>query len=165
MAITPLSLVFPKVNQKFVRYLTAHGENWVWDLFHRSLVSYFLKSPAFDLTQFVQVKENVRLTGIGLFTFGLFIQCLISLISRADQTRVQLWACRLGVKHLPRQAGRQSTLQQCQCRNLRTQLWTKPPQEQRHRLTAQAGQGVCSRPQARPLGAARPTRGVPPCPT
>lgn len=108
MAITPLSLVFPKVNQRFVRYLTAHGENRVWDLFHRSLVSYFLKSPAFGLTQFVQVKENVRLTGIGPFTFGLFIQCLISLIFRADQTWVLLWACRFGVKHLPGQAVRQA---------------------------------------------------------
>lgn len=53
MAITLLSLVLPKVNQKFVRYLTAHGANWVWDLFHRSLVSYFLKLSAFGLTQFV----------------------------------------------------------------------------------------------------------------
>lgn len=59
MAITPLSLVLPKVNQKFVRYLTAHGVNWVCDLFHRSLVSYCLKSPAFGLTQFVQ--EGSRL--------------------------------------------------------------------------------------------------------
>lgn len=65
MAITPLSLVLPKVNQKFVRYLTVHGANWVCDLFHRSLVSYFLKSTAFGLTQFVQ--EGSRLAWVMYF--------------------------------------------------------------------------------------------------
>lgn len=65
MAITPLSLVLPKVNQKFVRYLTAHGANWVCDLFHRSLVSYFLQSSAFGLTQSVQ--EGSRLAWVRHF--------------------------------------------------------------------------------------------------
>lgn len=74
MAITPLSLVFAKVNQKFVRYLTACGANRVCDLFHRSLFSYFLQSLAFVLTQFAQVKKNVRLIGTGRFIFGPFIR-------------------------------------------------------------------------------------------
>lgn len=52
MAITHLSLVFAKANQKFVRYLTAYGENWVCDLLYRSLFSYFLQSFALLLLLF-----------------------------------------------------------------------------------------------------------------
>lgn len=74
MAITPLSLVFAKVNQKFVRYLTAHGVNRVCDSFHRSLFSCILQPPAFVLTLLAQVKKNVRLTGAGVFILGPFIQ-------------------------------------------------------------------------------------------
>ena len=108
MAITHLSLVFAKVNQKFVRYLTAHGVDWVCNLFHRSSFSYFLQSLAFVLTQFAQVKKKVRLTGIGSSSFwSIYTKCSISFLFREAQTGFLVCTRRgLRIEHLPGQAGK-----------------------------------------------------------
>lgn len=118
MAITHLSLVFAKVNQKFVRYLTARGVNRVCDLFHRSFFSYFLQSLAFVLTQFAQVKKNVRL----IWGFLFLVHFHFIHIQRSSDPIPALYLQR-AKDWTPPSAGWQTALEQCQSQVIASRTW------------------------------------------